>query len=91
MCEMVLIVPGATDEELQAGLKAARLFLESHDVTPTDAAAVEYAHGCWDDGGVEEDEEPSADAQHISRPSPDGGDEQGLRELAQVAPKAPQK
>lgn len=67
MSGMVLIVPGATDEELQAGLEAAKLFLEIHGVTPMDVAAAEYAHECWDDGGFEEDEEPSADAQRVSR------------------------
>lgn len=67
MSHMVLVVPGATEEELQAGLAAAKLFLKIHEVTPMDAAAAEYAHECWDDGGFEADQEPSADAKRVSR------------------------
>ena len=52
---MVLEVPGASPEELSAGIAAAQAFLDAHQLTPMDAAIAMGELETWDDGGIDEE------------------------------------
>lgn len=52
---MVLEVPGASPEELKAGIAAAQAFLDAHHLTPMDAAIALGELEMWDDGGIDEE------------------------------------
>lgn len=55
---LILTVPGATAEQLQAGVAAALAHLEQNGLTPWDVAKVCGAIETWDDDGATEDTPP---------------------------------
>ncbi len=51
---LTLVVPGATTEQLDAGIAAALEFLKRHDLTLDDVAGAFGELEIWDDDGIDE-------------------------------------
>lgn len=62
---MILDVEGASPEELERGLAAARAVFEAADVAPWAAAVAHHAREGWDVGGFVDELEPTPE-QHVA-------------------------
>ena len=64
---MQLLLPGASDKQLAAGVEAARSFLEEEGLTPEECMAAFALMEAWDDAGALPEDAPAEDVVRAAR------------------------